>query len=56
MKEVFCIAIRGRPITTEQQIEIGSKKIAFCLTTVSKDSMILEIEKCEKKQDVLNQE
>jgi len=50
MKEVICIAIRGRPVrtteqqnnrTTEQQIELGSSKFMNCLTTVSKDGMLL---------------
>ena len=49
MKEVICIAIRGRPRTTEQQnnrtteqqIEIGSKEYINCLTTVQKDTLLL---------------
>jgi hypothetical protein len=46
IKEVFCVAVRGRPKNksykeTEQRIELGSKEICCCLTTVQKDSMLL---------------
>ena len=49
MKKVISVAIRGRPVTTVQQynsttvqqLEIGSDKYSFCLTTVQKDSLIL---------------
>lgn len=49
MKNVWSIAIRGRPVTTVQQynsttvqrLELGSSKYANCITTVSKDSMVL---------------
>lgn len=44
IKEVFCVAVRGRPKTpkkTEQQVELGSKEYVNCLTTVQKDSMLL---------------
>ena len=50
MKEVFCIAIRGRPVrttepqnnsTTVQQVELGSNKFMNCITTVAKDGMLL---------------
>ena len=44
IKEVFCVAVRGRPRTpkkTEQQVELGSKEYVNCLTTVQKDSMLL---------------
>ena len=56
MNKVISVAMRGRPVnnrtteqqnnrTTEQQLELGSDRYAFCLTTVSKDSMILIGEK-----------
>ena len=49
MKKVISVAIRGRPVTTVQQynsttvqrLELGSDKYANCITTVSKDSMVL---------------
>ena len=51
MKKIWSVAIRGRPVTTVQQynsttvqqLELGSDKYAFCITTVSKDSMVLII-------------
>ena len=42
--KIWSVAIRGRPIinsSTVQRIELGSDKYANCITTVSKDSMIL---------------
>ena len=44
MKNVISIAIRGWPVTngtTVQQLELGSSEYANCITTVSKDSMVL---------------
>jgi hypothetical protein len=46
IKEVFCVAVRGRPKNksykeTEQKIELGSKEYINCLTTVQKDSLVL---------------
>ena len=48
--KVISVAIRGRPAnstvqqfnsSTVQQLELGSDKYSFCLTTVQKDSLIL---------------
>ena len=53
MKKYYCVAMRGRNpenpsdrtpgIHLEQRLEVGGA-IANCITTVSKDCMVLEIE------------
>lgn len=52
-KKYYCVAMRGRNpenpsdrspgIKLEQRLEINTSRISNCLTTVTKDNLILEI-------------